>query len=224
MTCENQVAIDLFAVSHVIDVRLLKILVFGKNAAAATPPFTLADRSSYHIKEWVAKALWDADGHARQLPLSDEHRRPRWRIKLNGKLLRDPKAEISHSFAEPGIAHMVRGAFSGWIRPLFRFTSLVLRVSLPFLFNKFQPNGQARQGAVLWQDPNHQIAHRTVYWRMHTRALHLPRYIYKNHGCRDHSRFKWWDIVLLCTPAGVIKTLGTKTISEATRFFISSRA
>jgi len=66
----------------------------------------MADRKSYHIKEWVAKAQWDADGRARELPLSDEHRLPRWRIKLNGKLLKDPKAEITHSFAEPGMAHM----------------------------------------------------------------------------------------------------------------------
>jgi len=106
MTCENRVAIDLFAVSHAIDVRLLKVLVFGKDAAAATPPFTIADRKSYHIKEWVAKAQWDVDGHAKELPPSDQHPRPRWHIKLNGKLLREPCAEITHSFAEPGIAHM----------------------------------------------------------------------------------------------------------------------
>ena len=119
MTCENQVAVDLFAVSHVIDVRLLKVTVFGKNAAAATPPFTMADRSSYHMKEWVARALWVADGHARELPLSDKHRLSRWRIKLNGKLLKDPKAEITHSFAEPGMAHMVRGASVDGFETLF---------------------------------------------------------------------------------------------------------
>ena len=112
MTCENLEALDLFAVSHAIDVRLLKVLVFGTNAAAATPPFTMANRRSYHITKWVAKAQWDVDGQATGLPLSNEHRRPRWRIKLNGKLLRDPGAEISHSFTEPGIALVVRG-FSG---------------------------------------------------------------------------------------------------------------
>ncbi len=102
MTCENRGALNLFAVSHVIDVRLLKVLVFGKNAAAAIPPFAMANRKSYHITKWVAKAQWDVDGQAKGLPLSNEHRRPRWRIKLN---------------AEPGIALMVRG-FSGWLRPL----------------------------------------------------------------------------------------------------------
>lgn len=117
MTCENRVAIDLFAVSHAIDVRLLKVLVFGENAAAVTPPFNIVDRKSYHITEWVAKAQWDIDGHSRQLPLNHEHPSPRWRINMNGKLLREPRAEISPSLAQPGIAHMVRG-FSGLLRPL----------------------------------------------------------------------------------------------------------
>ncbi|KAI9431411.1 hypothetical protein H4582DRAFT_2079027 [Lactarius indigo] len=103
MTCENRAALDLFAVSHVIDVRLLKVLVFGKNAAATTPPFTMANRKSYHITKWVAKARWNVDGQAKGLPLGDEHR---WRIRLNGKLIRDPCAEMNHSFAEPGIALM----------------------------------------------------------------------------------------------------------------------
>jgi len=106
MTCENRAALDLFAVSHVIDVRLLKVLVFGKNASAATPPFNIANRKSYHITEWVAKAQWDVDGHPRGLPLNDEYPRPRWRINLNGKLLREPRAEIRPSLAEPGMAHM----------------------------------------------------------------------------------------------------------------------
>lgn len=106
MTCENRVALDLFTISDVINVRLLKVLVFGENAAAASPPFNIANRGSYHIKEWVAKAQWDVDGHARELPLNDQRPRPCWRINLNGKLLREPKAEISPSLAEPGIAHM----------------------------------------------------------------------------------------------------------------------
>ncbi|KAH9165690.1 hypothetical protein EDB89DRAFT_2008097 [Lactarius sanguifluus] len=103
MTCENRAALDLFAVSHVIDVRLLKVLAFGKNAAATTPPFTMADRKSYHITKWVAKAQWNVDGQANGLLLNGEHQ---WRIRLNGKLLRDACAEMSHSFAEPGIALM----------------------------------------------------------------------------------------------------------------------
>ncbi|KAH9020215.1 hypothetical protein EDB85DRAFT_2153196 [Lactarius pseudohatsudake] len=103
MTCGNRAALDLFAVSHVIDVRLLKVLAFGKNAAATTPPFTMANRKSYHITKWVAKAQWNVDGQAKGHILNGEHR---WRIRLNGKLLRDPSAEMSHSLSEPGIALM----------------------------------------------------------------------------------------------------------------------
>ncbi|KAH9037011.1 hypothetical protein EDB84DRAFT_1577663 [Lactarius hengduanensis] len=103
MTCGNRAALDLFAVSHVIDVRLLKVLAFGKNAAATTPPFTMANRKSYHITKWVAKAQWNVDGQAKGHILNGEHR---WRIRLNGKLLRDPCAEMSHSLSEPGIALM----------------------------------------------------------------------------------------------------------------------
>ncbi|KAI9451459.1 hypothetical protein BJY52DRAFT_100985 [Lactarius psammicola] len=97
MTCEDREALDLFAVPHVIDVRLLKVLAFGNNAAAAAPPFTLRNRESYHITNWVATALWNVNGHTIQ-------ENGRLRIKLNGRLLRDLGAEITHSFAEPGMA------------------------------------------------------------------------------------------------------------------------
>ncbi|KAH9016385.1 hypothetical protein EDB83DRAFT_2439039 [Lactarius deliciosus] len=99
MTCEDHKALDLFAVPHVIDVRLLKVLAFGRNAAAAAPPFSLRNRKSYHITNWVATALWNVDGHAIQ-------ENGRWHIRLNGRLLRDPGAEISHIFSEPGMALM----------------------------------------------------------------------------------------------------------------------
>ncbi|KAH9020217.1 hypothetical protein EDB85DRAFT_533493 [Lactarius pseudohatsudake] len=99
MTCEDHEALDLFAAPHVIDVRLLKVLAFGRNAAAAAPPFSLRNRESYHITNWVATALWNVDGHAIQ-------ENGRWHIRLNGRLLRDPGAEISHIFSEPGMALM----------------------------------------------------------------------------------------------------------------------
>lgn len=99
MRCRDREALDLLAVSHVIDVRLLKVLAFGKNAASASPPFTLRDRTSYHITNWVATALWNVDDHA-------AWENGRWRIRLSGRLVRDAGAEISHSFAEPGMALM----------------------------------------------------------------------------------------------------------------------
>ena len=79
MTCENREALDLFAVPHVqvIDVRLLKVLAFGMNAAAAAPPFTLRNCTSYHNTNWVATALWTVDGHA-------IYENGRWRIELHG--------------------------------------------------------------------------------------------------------------------------------------------
>ncbi|KAI9437277.1 hypothetical protein H4582DRAFT_2058272 [Lactarius indigo] len=104
MTCEDREALDLFAVPHVIDVRLLKVLTFGKNAAVAAPPFTLRNRESYHITNWVASALWNVDGHTTQESAG------RLRIRLNGRLFRDPGAEISHIFSEQGMALMVGGS------------------------------------------------------------------------------------------------------------------
>ena len=104
MTCENREALDLFAVPHVqvIDVRLLKVLAFGRNAAAAAPPFTLRNRTSYHITNWIATALWTVDGHA-------IYENGRWRIELHGRLIKNPGAEISHIFTEPGLALTVGG-------------------------------------------------------------------------------------------------------------------
>jgi hypothetical protein len=108
MTCVDRVALDLFAVSDVINIRLLQVLAFGKKAASATPPFNLRNRKSYHITKWVATAQWRADGEDKELPPDDEHPSSRWRSKLNGEFRREPCAEISHSFAEPGMAVMVR--------------------------------------------------------------------------------------------------------------------
>lgn len=99
MACEALEALDLFAVPYALDVRLLKVLAFGRNAAAIAPPFTLKDPTSYHITSWVATALWNVDGHAIQ-------ENDRWRIGLNGRLLRDPGTEITHVFAESGMTLM----------------------------------------------------------------------------------------------------------------------
>ena len=108
MTSETREALDLFAVSHVIDVRLLKVLAFGENAANIHP-FTLRNRSSYHRTDWAAKAQWEVPSHhAWELPPSDEHPRNRWRIKLNGHLYRDQTVKMSESFEQPGMTLMVR--------------------------------------------------------------------------------------------------------------------
>ena len=117
MTSVDRVALDLFAVSDVINVRLLQVLAFGKKAASATPPFNLRNRRSYHITKWVATAQWYADDEdTKELPPDDEHPRSRWRYKLNGEFRREHCAEISHSFAEPGMAVMVRTKYREWVK------------------------------------------------------------------------------------------------------------
>ena len=51
MTSEIREGVHLFAVSDAIDVRLLKVVAFGENAADVGP-FTLRNRSSYYRVDW----------------------------------------------------------------------------------------------------------------------------------------------------------------------------
>ncbi|KAI9456877.1 hypothetical protein BJY52DRAFT_1379919 [Lactarius psammicola] len=101
MTSESREALDLFVVSHVIDVRLLKVLNFGKNAANLDP-FNIRNHSSYRRTDWAARAQWETN--APWEPPSDEH--PHWRIKLNGKLHWDQNVSMIESFENPGMALM----------------------------------------------------------------------------------------------------------------------
>ncbi|KAI0300817.1 hypothetical protein BC826DRAFT_1102149 [Russula brevipes] len=105
LTSKSREALDLLGVSHVIDVRLQKVLAFGKQASVIRP-LTLKNRSSYHRTDMAAKAHWDFDGHAKELPSNDGHPRPRWCINLNGKFHRQPRVELSPSFEVPGMALM----------------------------------------------------------------------------------------------------------------------
>ncbi len=161
MTCVERVALDLLAVSDAINVRLLQVLAFGKKAAMASPPFNLRKRKSYHITKWVATAHWYPDGKDKELPPDDEHPGSRWRAKLNGEFRREPCAEIGHSFAEPGMAVMVRGfVVLQWTsHELMSLT--VLRVPVPIPRTGFPPNKQPRQSSFLWPDFALQIAVRS---------------------------------------------------------------
>ena len=147
MTCVDRVALDLFAISDVINVRLLQVLAFGKKAATASPPFTLRNRKSYHITKWVAKAHWYADGEDKELPPDSNNPGSRWRTKLKGEFRREPRAKISYSFAEPGMAVMVRGLM------MLQWTSHrlmpVLRVLIPIPGTGFPPNKQPGQNSFL---------------------------------------------------------------------------
>ena len=106
MTSGSREALDLFSVSHAIDVRLFKVLAFGEKATNISP-FAHNSRS-YQQRKLVAKAQWDAGPQLRELPPSDEHSWARWHIELDGRLHRDQSVDMSESFEQPGIALMVR--------------------------------------------------------------------------------------------------------------------
>lgn len=116
LTSENRVALDLLAVSHIIDVQLHKVMAFGEQAAPVRP-LSLRNRKSYHRSDLAAKAHWQRDGHTRELPLDDEHPRSRWSVKLNGNLHRETDIQLTPSFEEPGIALRVIVRTIDVIRP-----------------------------------------------------------------------------------------------------------
>ncbi|KAI9509804.1 hypothetical protein F5148DRAFT_693119 [Russula earlei] len=117
LTGENRQALDLLAVPHVVDVRLLKVMDFGTEGATLRP-FTLKNRSSFHRTDLVARAEWVLDGHAKELLPNERHPRSRWRIKLTGALHKEPGVELSASFEEPGVALRIM-----YIACLFPFRS-----------------------------------------------------------------------------------------------------
>lgn len=167
MTCVNRQALELFAVSDVINVRLLQVLAFGKKAATTSPPFTLKNRESYHITKWVAKAHWHTDSENKELPADSENRACRWRTELNGEFRKEPCAEIGHSFAEPGMAVMVRGLMV-LQRTSHRLIS-VLRVPIPIPCPGFPTNMQPEQNTFLWPDFTLPITRSVVGTRQGTR-------------------------------------------------------
>jgi len=103
LTSENREALDLFSVSDVIDVRLQKVLAFGKDAATVRP-LNLKDRSSFHRSDLAARAHWQLDGHARELLTDEGHRRLRWTVELKGSFQRESEVELSPSFEVSGMA------------------------------------------------------------------------------------------------------------------------
>jgi len=107
LTSENRVALDLLAVSHVINVQLHKVMAFGEQAATIRP-LSLRNRTEYHRSDLAARAHWQCDGYTQELPLDDEHPRLRWRVKLDGNLHRETNIELTPSFEEPGMRLMVR--------------------------------------------------------------------------------------------------------------------
>jgi hypothetical protein len=152
LTSENYEAIDLFSVSHVIDVRLEKVIAFGDRAGIVRP-LTLRDRDSFHRSELAARANWVRDGEIRALPPDEHHRRPRWRVRLNGVFQRIRGVELTPSYEEPNVsmAIMVRKPNLG--KDMDGLTSLVVYCELLSI-----PRGgfplckQPEQSACDWQD------------------------------------------------------------------------
>ena len=75
---------------------------FGSRAGIVRP-LTLKDRDSFHRAELAARANWVRDGDVKALPPDEHHRRPRWRVKLNGALQRIRDVELIQSYEEPGV-------------------------------------------------------------------------------------------------------------------------
>ncbi|KAH9998863.1 hypothetical protein BJV74DRAFT_883111 [Russula compacta] len=105
LTSESRQALELFAVSRAIDVRLQKVMAFGERASAIQP-LNLMDRSSFHRTDWAAIAHWEDDSQIKELTLNERHPKPRWRVKINGELRREPDVELSPSFDVPGMSLM----------------------------------------------------------------------------------------------------------------------
>jgi hypothetical protein len=82
-------------------------MAFGKQATTVRP-LSLWNRTAFHRSDLAAKAHWLLDGRPRELPPDDEHRRTRWRVKLNGNLERETNIELTPSFEDSGMAYVVR--------------------------------------------------------------------------------------------------------------------
>ncbi|KAI0255036.1 hypothetical protein BJV78DRAFT_1151867 [Lactifluus subvellereus] len=103
MTSENREALDLVALPDlgpdVIDVRLIKVMGFGEKGKVIQP-LSLMNRSLYHRTDLAAESIWELDGHPEELPTSEEHPWPRWRIRFNGNLRRKATVRLVPSFED----------------------------------------------------------------------------------------------------------------------------
>jgi len=157
LTSENRVALDLLAMSHVIDVQLHKVMAFGEQAATVRP-LSLRNRTAFHRSDLAGKAHWQRDGHTRELPPDDEHPRSRWRVKLDGNLQRETNIELTPSFEEPGMALVVRTIDVIFGQGLTLTDGLPLAVlcePLPIPFDRFPACEQPEECASYGQNSAH---------------------------------------------------------------------
>ncbi len=82
---------------------------FGDRAGIVRP-LNHNNRHEFHRVELAATANWERDGDVKALPLDEHHRRPRWRVKLNGVFQGMRGVELKPSYEEPGVtmANVVR--------------------------------------------------------------------------------------------------------------------
>ena len=158
LTSESRVALDLLAVSHVIDVQLDKVMAFGKQATTVRP-LSLWNRTAFHRSDLVAKAHWRHDGHPRELPPDDENQRTRWSVKLNGNLERETNIELTPSFedSDSGMAHMVRtiDVIFGQGLNVNQWPLVVLCEPLPIPVDRFPACMRSKESAGYGQNPAH---------------------------------------------------------------------
>ena len=77
-------------------------MAFGDQAGAVRP-FNFADHGAFHRAELAGEAIWEVDGHIRELPPNEQHKRPRWRIELKGAVQKKPGIELTPSYEDPGV-------------------------------------------------------------------------------------------------------------------------
>jgi hypothetical protein len=154
LTSEQREALDVFAVSNVIDVRLQKVMVFGEQAAAVHPSI-LNNSNSFHRTDLAARSSrWQLDGRTREHLPDGEHPRPRWSIELKGNFHRETGVELTPSFDEPGMSLVVgRLAFGEGLILTDECPSIVLRVPLCVPHERIPSCDQPEKGASYGQDP-----------------------------------------------------------------------
>jgi hypothetical protein len=125
-------------------------MAFGKRPTV-NHPFSPNDRSSYHCAELVAEANWEPDGGVAELPASEVHPRPHWRIKLNGEFPRNPSVDVCPSFSWPGAVIKVCVSFNflgGELRTDGRMIFPVPCVPLPIPFGRLSTKWPPDQAIV----------------------------------------------------------------------------
>jgi hypothetical protein len=129
-------------------------MAFGDQAGAVRR-LNLADHGAFHRAQLAGEAVWEVDGHIRELPQNEQNRRPRWRIKLKGAVQINSGFDLSPSYEEPGVsmAITVRSPNLDGGPRLTDVLRIVLCELLPIPCDGgLSSYKQAEQRARYWQD------------------------------------------------------------------------